>query len=504
MLPIIIAVQSVLTQTFPPGFAANEVISSGLSGPTCFCIAPDGRIFIAQKNGAIRIWKEGEGLLTAPFHTFPAYNSSERGLIGMALDPDFKSNGRVYVHYNTSESPGFAVIARVAADPPTADVADTATATVLFQWVSTSGIHKGGAVHFGTDGKLYVTVGDHANGANSQSLANLYGKVLRLNADGTIPEDNPTSFPGIAGSTSDANKAIWAVELRNPFTHAFQPGTGRMFINDVGGSQREEVNEGAAGANYGWPQTEGDFEQAAFPAFTRPVHAYPRTVGSIVTGGAFYTPPVSPYPPAVYNGYLFGDAGAGWMKRLDLATGQVTDFGSGMSSIVGVRIDDLGRVWYLRYGSARLARLDYTEPLPPAITAPPVAVDACVNAAASFSVSVSGTAPLTYQWRRNGIPLADGGAMSGAQTGVLTLAAVRPADAGVYDCVVQNVHGSASSAGAELTVGGGFDGGAIPDFVAAVLEHPTAQADRCRFDADGNGVVDMDDASALIDALVGQ
>src|SRR5947207_1505323 len=122
--------------------------------------------------------------------------------------------------------------------------------------------HNGGAIHFGPDGKLYAGVGENANGANAQSLSNRLGKNLRYNPDGTLPSNpaNPTTFTfgnGSTGSTAGANQAIWAIGLRKPFTFSFQPGTTRMFINDVGESTWEEINDGIAGSNYGWNVEEG-------------------------------------------------------------------------------------------------------------------------------------------------------------------------------------------------------------------------------------------------------
>src|SRR5205823_6118401 len=112
--------------------------------------------------------------------------------------------------------------------------------------------HNGGATHFGPDGKLWIAVGENANGANSQTLTNLLGKMLRINSDGTIPTDNP-----FYNTATGQNRAIWALGLRNPYTFTFQPGTGRMHINDVGQNTWEEIDVGVAGANYGWPSTEG-------------------------------------------------------------------------------------------------------------------------------------------------------------------------------------------------------------------------------------------------------
>src|SRR6185436_11121568 len=126
--------------------------------------------------------------------------------------------------------------------------------------------HNGGALHFGPDGKLYIAVGENANSANAQTLDNLLGKILRLNPDGTIPLDNP-----FYNTAAGVNRAIWALGLRNPFTFDFQPGTGRMFINDVGQSSWEEINDGIAGSNYGWPATEG---YTSTPPYRGPLHAY--------------------------------------------------------------------------------------------------------------------------------------------------------------------------------------------------------------------------------------
>jgi len=126
--------------------------------------------------------------------------------------------------------------------------------------------HNGGPIHFGPDGKLYIGVGENANDANSQTLSNLLGKMLRINADGSIPTDNPFYH-----TATGNNRAIWALGLRNPFTFAFQSGTTRMFINDVGESTYEEINDGIAGSNYGWPTTEGPTSN---PAFRSPIYFY--------------------------------------------------------------------------------------------------------------------------------------------------------------------------------------------------------------------------------------
>ena len=131
--------------------------------------------------------------------------------------------------------------------------------------------HQGGAFHFGRDGKLYIAIGEQTAREPAQRLDTFQGKLLRINPDGTIPEDNPF-FKKAKGKY----RAIWALGLRNPFTFAVQPGTGRIFINDVGDTRWEEVDEGFAGANYGWPESEGRDQRPAVP---RPDPHLPGRVG---------------------------------------------------------------------------------------------------------------------------------------------------------------------------------------------------------------------------------
>ena len=123
-------------------------------------------------------------------------------------------------------------------------------------------------------------VGDNANGANAQSLRNLKGKMLRINKDGTIPQDNP-----FYERATGRDRAIWALGLRNPFSFAIQPSTSKMFINDVGEGRWEEINRGVAGANYGWPRYEGPESD---PRYRNPVFAYrhgsTNTTGCAITG----------------------------------------------------------------------------------------------------------------------------------------------------------------------------------------------------------------------------
>src|SRR5881398_3001641 len=214
----------------------------------------------------MRVIKTGS-LLSTPFVSLTVDSSGERGLLGIAFDPNFTTNHYLYVYYTVATSPIHNRLSRFTAAGDTAVPGSEAIILELDN-LSSATNHNGGAIHFGPDGKLYIGVGENANGANSQTLSNLLGKILRINAAGTIPTDNP-----FFATATGVNRAIWALGLRNPFTFAFQPGTGRLFINDVGQDTWEEINDGHAGANYGWPTSEGPIDPPD-PRFRGPIYAY--------------------------------------------------------------------------------------------------------------------------------------------------------------------------------------------------------------------------------------
>ncbi|HYB53337.1 MAG TPA: PQQ-dependent sugar dehydrogenase, partial [Thermoanaerobaculia bacterium] len=238
--------------TVPAGFSASQ-IGGTLASPTAMVVAPDPndhRVFVCEQGGTLRVIKSG-ALLPTPFVKLTVDSTGERGLDGVTLDPNFEFNGYVYVYYTT---PTPAVHNRVSRFTASGDVAVPGSELVLIDLnnLSTNLFHNGGGLHFGADGKLYVSVGENHNSANAQVLTNLLGKMLRLNPDGTIPTDNP-----FYNTATGQNRAIWAYGLRNPFTFSVQRGTGKIFIDDVGEGTWEEVDPGVAGADYGWPTCEG-------------------------------------------------------------------------------------------------------------------------------------------------------------------------------------------------------------------------------------------------------
>jgi glucose/arabinose dehydrogenase len=357
---LVLAASAASATTLPSGFT-ESVIASGISSPTAMDFAPDGRLFVGQQNGQLRIIKN-DTLLATPFLTVTTDSTGERGLLGVAFDPAFANNHMVYIYYTVPGSPAHNRVSRFVAS---GDLASGSETVILeLDALSTASNHNGGAIHFGLDGKLYVAVGENANSANAQVVSNRLGKMLRINPDGTIPSDNPATFKNASGTTltpTGVNRAIWALGLRNPFTFAFQSGTGRMLINDVGNSTWEEINDGVAGANYGWSICEGTCSSAN-SNLRDPIYQYSHAEGCAIVGGAFYNPAVGQFPPEYTGVYLFTDLCNGWIRKLDPAAGnQVTTFATGLSNPVDVAVSDDGSLYYLQRGPGSVSRAEFTS-----------------------------------------------------------------------------------------------------------------------------------------------
>jgi glucose/arabinose dehydrogenase len=330
------------TPTVLPAGFAESVVAAGFDAPTALEVAPDGRLFVAQQGGQLYVVTGGSKAATPALDLSARLSTAgERGLLGLAFDPNFAANAYLYAYYTRADP----LNNRVSRFTVSGSSIDPASEVVLVDLdpLSAATNHNGGALHFAADGTLLVATGENANPPNAQSIATRLGKILRYNRDGSIPADNPATFDGIPGTTTGANRAIYAVGFRNPFTFAVLPGTGTVFVNDVGQSGREEVDRLAAGKNYGWPVTEGDFDPAANPAFTRPVVAYahgadPKFEGFAIAGGAFYAPTTRAFPADYAGTYFFADFVNNWIDRRDPATGAVTNFASGLT---GTGVTDL-------------------------------------------------------------------------------------------------------------------------------------------------------------------
>jgi glucose/arabinose dehydrogenase len=236
-----------------------------LEFPSNMAFAPDGRLFFNEKDtGNIRIVRDGE-VLPDPFFHVDVNGGGESGLLGLALDPHFDADPWVYVYF-TSATDGRNHLQRIRADGD-----HGTTVEHLITLLQASGIHNGGDITFGPDGKLYVVTGETGDSELSQNLDSLGGKVLRLNPDGSIPDDNPFG-----------DSPVYSLGHRNSFGLCFNPANGDLWETENGPDQFDEINRIEAGQNYGWPEALGP---EGAPKFEEPVLAFRAVI--VVTGCAF-------------------------------------------------------------------------------------------------------------------------------------------------------------------------------------------------------------------------
>lgn len=329
----------------PLGFVA-ETLATNLNAATAIAPAPDGRIFIADQTGRLLVWKNG-AVLERPALALHVTDYWERGLIGITLHPDFSRTSHIHLLYVIDRPFVHHVLSRFTLK---GDVVEPGSEQILFEGDDQAMLggtipagHQGGPLRFGPDGKLYVGLGEQTAGEPAQRLNTLQGKILRLNADGSIPGDNPFF------STAEGKyRAIFAYGIRNPFGLATQPETGRMFFTDVGGSAFEEVNELTAGANYGWPRAEGCSTNATFK---QPLHAYSPPIGQSIVGGVFL-PRSSAWPEKWRGKFLFADFMKHWIKALDPdSPTNVVTFARGLNGPVATEWGPDGSLLVLNRGA---------------------------------------------------------------------------------------------------------------------------------------------------------
>jgi glucose/arabinose dehydrogenase len=340
--------------TLPEGFTNSQVVS-GLTNPTDMEFAPDGRLFVTEDAGRVRIAKPDGTLSTFLDISTKVDSLGERGLLALTLDPGFSTNGYVYLHYTrkaTSTAPVHNRVVRVTAS---GDRAVSGSENLIFRLGNQSAANEfpqfmGGALDFGKNSKLYIATGDNDTPNKAQQPTNLFGKMLRINKDGTIPLNNP-----FYSSASGNNRAIWALGLRNPFKFAVQPGTGTIFVNDVGENTWEETNQLEKGANYGWPVHEGVANDSPY---VDPILAYGHgstdTTGCAITGGVFYNPATVLFPPEYEGDYFFADFCSGWIRRLEPTPGggfARSGFATGLERPIDLEVSQAGELYYLSRGT---------------------------------------------------------------------------------------------------------------------------------------------------------
>ncbi|GMU08585.1 PQQ-dependent sugar dehydrogenase [Corallococcus caeni] len=393
----------------PAGFSSEPVVA-GLQYPTTFASLPDGRLLIAEKAGVVRLFKDGI-LQPVPFLDIQGRVNShhDRGLLGLAVDPAFATNGYIYLLYtydaaDTDDAgPKTSRLARYSA---VGDMASPASELVLLGTAvanscndlpagadcipSDSASHSVGSLRFAPDGTLFVTSGDGASfdavdddALRAQSLDSLAGKVLRVTRTGQGVASNPF-WNGDAG----ANRSkVWALGLRNPYRFSLRPGTSTPYLGDVGWGTYEEINVALPGSNLGWPCYEGPFRQHGYEpkpvcqalyargpgAVRAPLYYWDHGVGQTATGGAFYTG--TAYPETWQGAYFFGDYTQQWIRSLrvdandQLVPDSVTQFATGVGGLVELGIGPDSNLFFVDILAGELRRIRYT-----AGNTPPTAV----------------------------------------------------------------------------------------------------------------------------------
>jgi glucose/arabinose dehydrogenase/PKD repeat protein len=420
------------------GFATETIATLPPFTPSGLVFAPDGRLFVLQKNGIVRVIKNGQ-LLPTPFIDLSAkvntYN--DRGLWGLAFDPQFSGNGYAYLSY-TFENAGnpnddgarTSRLTRVTANPSNPDVALPSSETTILGSIGTppcsgfpqsadcvpsdSGTHTLGALHFAEDGTLYVGVGDGATAdfadplaLRAQDIDSPNGKILRIRTDGSAPPDNP-----FYDGTNSWRSRVWQYGVRNPFGFALQPGTGEPYIGDVGWNNWEEVDHGPRGSNFGWPCYEGAGTQPAYQsafaqcrslaasAVTAPYFTYSHSIGSAVIGGPFYTGTL--YPADYWSNFFFADYPNHWIRRVTFdaqhqpVSTQVfaTDVPNPTALAMGP--DDM--LYYTAFNIGEVRRIRYNGPVARAAATPSYGYSPLTVSFSSAGSVNPGGGSLSYLW----------------------------------------------------------------------------------------------------------
>ena len=232
-----------------------QIIAEGLQAPRSIDISKDGRIFVSEKRGSIRVVDNGT-LLTEPVGHIKAENIRDAGLLGLTLHPNFTQNHLFYVYCTYSNSTGLFNKVLMLTESNNR-IIDSKT---IFDGIPGDEYRDGGRIKFGPDGKLYVSTGDASIPELSQDLDSLAGKILRTNEDGTIPQDNPFS-----------NSPVYAYGFRNVQGLAWAPNSGALYSSDQGGAGNDEINLISPGKNYGWPHEDCNSSDDDDNRYTPPV-----------------------------------------------------------------------------------------------------------------------------------------------------------------------------------------------------------------------------------------
>ncbi|MFM7024330.1 MAG: Ig-like domain-containing protein [Flavobacteriales bacterium] len=451
--------QSLFAQ-LPEGFVKNKLTNNNIADAVKMEHAADGRIFIAELGGKIKVLQNG---VVSLVHSVATNTNDEQGLLGIALHTNFATNGKLYLYYTAPDkSKHFLDVIVVDGDNQVV----SSTRVMEFDPIL-FGYHNGGAMLF-KNGYLYLCIGESNAPQYANDLTTYRGKILRLLDDGQPAPGNPYyDTPG----ANRQQKSIWATGMRNPWSMSMDPTTQKIYVGNVGGTY-EEINDvtapdAARNYNYGWAASgKSGSEQDANTIL--PVFCYsgaeaiqkwqsPTTQGDWIQGscaittGTFFNPAITNYPAEYRNRFYFSDWCQLWIRSINPAnttTGFQTNFADqGFNRILGLSTGIDGNLYYIEHaGGGNIYRLEYTLSNQPVIVNNPSSQTVYAQDAVSFSVASSGANPKSYQWQKNGTNI------SGATASTYAISSAAEANAGNYRVIVSNSYGADTSDAAVLTV----------------------------------------------------
>ena len=331
----------------PAGFVQKKLTGNVINEATSMAHAADGRIFIAERSGAVKVFRDGN---VSTVHTVTTTTASEQGLLGITLHPQFASNGKCYLFYTNQEK------TRHYLDVISISSANTVSSvTRVMQFDSIlNGNHNGGALLF-KGGLLYIALGESNRAEYATDVNSYRGKILRLQEDGQPAPGNP--FYNETGA-SRQKRSIWGLGLRNPWRMSLDPVSQRLFVIDVGG-EFEEINDltrpdAAKNFNYGWDNNGRSGNKQAVNTIES-VYFYPHEANACaITTGVFFNPPATDYPAQYRNRFFFSDWCTGWFRSVDATNpgaGATQFAASGFGSILGTSVGNDGNIYYLNYNT---------------------------------------------------------------------------------------------------------------------------------------------------------
>ncbi len=477
-------------QTVPTGFVIDNLLTSGLSTPNDCCFLPDGRCLVANSAGLVSLYA-GTSATGVNVGTVPNVESGgERGLLSIAADLAFATNGHVYVYYSSTLD-AFMHLDRFTC---TGDLANPSSTNLAFAGSSrrvllgalpdNAGNHNGGSVRFGPDGMVYLTIGDDANACNAQSLTTQVGCLLRIDVS-QQPAGGSTVLPAFSAldpgnnplsANTDFSQLVLAHGLRNPFRMEIDQPTGNLYIGDVGAGSQEEYSEYVRPStgplplvNFGWPWREGNQPGSGCggtqpPGLVDPIASVSHGAGwASVMGGARYRNLGGQYDfgPAYEGNAFYLDYYAGELRRL-VNTGtwapaapvpgqpNATNWGTGFNNVTSLRLSPDGGLWFTSHQSGgQLRRVRLLGPVP--------SITAISGSGQRGPAGEAFPQPLVARvFDPQGSPL-PGGSVNFSVTGPGTLSTTNPVIADPNGFAQTNV--TATTGGGPVTVTGTTPGG---------------------------------------------